>query len=99
MSGDLRLLIEEANVERRAEIRADSREKANENVVTWVYELGSETEDALEELHRSRSMIERRDTVGKNTSEVELLATERDRESRHEAACLRRLAGDLAADR
>ena len=97
VSGDLRLLIEEANVERRSVIRADSREKANENVVTWVYELGSETEDALEELHRSRSMIVRRDTAGKNTSEVELLATERDRESRHEAACLRRLAGDLAA--
>ena len=97
VSGDLRLLIEEANVERRALIRADSREKANENVVTWVYKLGSETEDALEELHRSRSMIERRDTAGKNTSEFELLATERDRASRHEAACLRRLAGDMAA--
>ena len=94
---DLALHIEEATAERRAELRADSREKAGENIVTWVYELADDTWDELLELHRSRSMIERRDTAGKNTTEVELLGTERGREARHESAALTRLARDLAA--
>jgi len=97
VAGDLALHIEEATAERRAELRADSREKAGENVVTWVYELAGDTWDALLELHRSRSMIDRRDTAGKNATEVELLGTERGREARHESAALQRLARDLAA--
>ena len=97
VAGDLALHIEEANAERRAELRAGSREKAGENVVTWVYELGDDTWDALLELHRSRSMIDRRDTAGKTATEVELLASERLREAHHESTVLRRLARNLAA--
>ncbi|MCY3844767.1 MAG: hypothetical protein OXH69_14630 [Acidobacteria bacterium] len=88
VAGDLALHIEEATAERRTELRAGSREKAGENVVTWVYELADDTWDALRELHRSRSMIERRDTAGKNATEVELLGAERGREAHHESAAL-----------
>jgi hypothetical protein len=95
--GDLPLHIEEANEARRAELRAASREQANENRITWAYELSPDAWDAFVELHRTRSMIERRDTPSKTPAEVELLGEERERERRHEAAALQRLARDLAA--
>ena len=97
ISGDLPLHIDEADQSRRAELRTASREQANENRVTWVYDLSPDTWNALLELHRSRSMIERRDTASKTPAEVELLGEERERERRHEATTLKRLAGDLAA--
>lgn len=97
VSGDLPLQIEEADAARRDALRTASRESANENVVTWVYELERDTWDALVELHRSRTMIERRDTPNKTATEVELLGEERERERRHEATALKRLARDLGA--
>jgi len=97
VSGDLPLHIDEADQPRRDELRAASRERTNENRVTWVYELSPDTWDALLELQRSRSMIERRDTPNKTSAEVELLGEERERERRHEATALQRFARDLAA--
>lgn len=95
--GDLPLHIDEADTARREIIRAASRERANENRITWTYELSPDTWDALVELHRSRSMIERRDTAGKSPAEVELLGEERDRERRQESQAVTALARDLAA--
>lgn len=97
VAGDLPLHIDEADTARRDDLRAASRETANENRITWAYELSPDTWDALVELHRSRTMIERRDTPNKTPAEVELLGEEREREARHERTALQRLARDLAA--
>lgn len=97
VAGDLPLHIEEADQDRRDDLRAASREKANENRITWVYQLSPDTWDALIELHRSRLMVERRDTPNKTSAEVELIGEERQREARHERTAIQRLAHDLAA--
>jgi hypothetical protein len=95
--GDLQLHIDDADTARREIIRAGSRERANENRITWTYELSPDTWNALVELYRSRSMIERRDTASKSTAEIELLGEERDRERRQESAAVTALARNLAA--
>ncbi len=97
--GDLPLHIDEANPARREELRSASRENANANRLTWTYELSpnNDTWNALLELHRSRTMIERRDTPNKTPTEVELLGEERERERRLETTTLQRIARDLAA--
>lgn len=97
VSGDLSLMIEEADPLRREALRTSSREAANENAVTWVYELQPDTWDALHELHRSRTMIERRDTPNKTATEIELLGEERLRAQDREGTTIQRLARDLAA--
>ena len=97
VSGDLLLHIDEADHDRREDLRAASRERANDNRITWTYTLSPDTWDALLELHRSRSMVERRDTSNKTAAEVELLGEERERERRHESTALQRMTRDLAA--
>lgn len=97
VAGDLPLHLDEADTARRDDLRAASRETANENRITWVYEVSPDTWEALVELHRSRTMIERRDTPNKTPAEVELLGEERAREARHERTALQRLGRDLAA--
>ena len=96
-AGDLALHIDQADELQREVLRGESRESANSNEVTWVYELSDDTWDTLEELHRSRTMIERNDVPNKTATDVELIGEERERERRHEDASLRRLARDLAA--
>ena len=95
--GDLSLHIDETDMSRREAIRASSRESANENRVTWVYEISTATWDALVELHRSRAMIERRDTAAKTAADIELLGEERERERRNEKIALDALTRDLAS--
>ena len=97
VSGDLSLMIEESDLRHREAQRARSRESANENAVTWVYELRPDTWEALHELHRSRTMIERRDTPNRSATEIELLGEERRRAGGHETTALQRLERDLAA--
>jgi hypothetical protein len=97
IAGDLPLHIEEADQARRDDLRAASRERANENRITWTYALSPDTWNALVELHRSRTMIDRRDTANKTPAEVELLGEERERERRNDATALQRLGRDLAA--
>lgn len=94
--GDLALDIEEADQLRRESIRTASRESANQNRITWVYDLSTETWNCLLELHRSRSMIERRDTANKTAEEIELLGEERERRRRHEHNALSSLRNDLS---
>jgi hypothetical protein len=95
--GDLSLHIDEADRPRREAIRASSRESANENRITWVYEISPGTWDALVELHRSRAMIERRDTATKTAADIELLGEERERGRRNEKVALDALTRDLAS--
>ena len=97
--GELPLHIAEADDAERNDLRAESRESANQEVVYWVYELASDTWEALLDLHRSRVMIERRDTPNKPTVDVGLLAEERERERRYEATALQRLTRDLTSGR
>ena len=97
VAGDLLLLIEEATTARRNDLRAESRESANEQAVNWVYTLAADTEDGLHELYRSRSMIKGRDTSNKTAADVGLLAEERARERRHEATTKQRLTCDLTS--
>jgi hypothetical protein len=95
--GDVLLHIDEADVARREVLRASSREKANENRITWTYNLSPDTWDAFLELHRSQTMIQRREVAHKTPADVELLGEERDRERRCERAALNALTRDLAA--
>jgi hypothetical protein len=95
--GDIALHIEEADVNRRADLRNLSREAAARARVTWVFEESEDTYEAVLELHRSRTMIERKDTPSKTAAEVELLGGERARQGRWEHFVSDRLARDLAA--
>jgi hypothetical protein len=95
--GDIALHIEEADVSRRADLRNLSREAAARARVTWVFEESDDTYEAVLELHRSRTMIERKDTPSKTAAEVELLGGERTRQSRWEHLVSERLARDLVS--
>jgi hypothetical protein len=95
--GDIALHIEEADVDRRADLRNLSRETAARARVTWVFEESDDTYQAVLELHRSRTMIERKDTASKTAAEVELLSGERSRQGHWEHMVSDRLARDLAA--
>jgi hypothetical protein len=93
--GDIALHIEEADSTRRADLRTLSREAATRARVTWVFTESEDTYAAILELHRSRSMIERKDTPSKTATEVELLGEERARLARWERLAAERLARDL----
>lgn len=95
--GDIALHIEEADSTRRADLRNLSREAAATTRVTWVFTEDPDTYEAVRELHRSRSMIERKDTPSKSAAEVELLGEERARLARWERLAAERLARDLVA--
>ncbi|CAJ1501191.1 BREX system P-loop protein BrxC [[Mycobacterium] burgundiense] len=93
--GDIALHIEEADAGRRSDLRSLSREAAAKTRLTWAFEESPDTYEAILELHRSRSMIERRDTPSKTVAEVELLGEERVRQTRWERLVAERLARDL----
>jgi hypothetical protein len=95
--GDIALHIDEADNQRRADLRNFSREAAAKARVTWVFDQSDDTYEALLELHRSRSMIERKDTASKTAAEVELIGEERTRQAHWERLLSERLARDLAA--
>lgn len=97
VGGEVQLEIEEADSARREAIRQASREAAHQNRITWVYELSDETWNSLTEMHRSRTMIERRDTPNKTAEEIQLLGEERERMRRHESGAIHGLKRDLAA--
>ena len=99
VTGELPLHIAEVGDSERDDLRAESRESAHQKVVNWIYGLASDTWEALVDLHRSRVMIERRDTPNKPTADVGLLAEERERERRYEATALQRLTRDLTSGR
>jgi hypothetical protein len=95
--GDLDLRMEEADKAQRDVLRTASREGANKNRITWAYQISLDTREALAEVHRSASMIERRDTPAKAQADVGLLAEERERQRRYEKAAILELTRDLAA--
>lgn len=94
--GEVLLSIEEADVDRRDDLRQLSREQANESRVTWVYSLGNDTYDGIVDLHRSTEMIRLKDTPSKNQADIELLADERKRQAGAQRQVVERLTRDLA---
>jgi hypothetical protein len=97
VDGDIALHIDETDLAQLDDLRATSRAKDAEDRVTWAYQVTSDTWDALHELHRSRTMIQRRDTASKTPTDHELLGEERSREKRLTNTALQRLTRDLAA--
>jgi hypothetical protein len=95
--GQLQLEVVEALPNQRDTLRSVSRETANANRVKWVHEVSPATWDALRELHRSKTIIERRDRPNKTATEVELLGQERQRLSSAQASALSGLREDLCA--
>lgn len=95
LDGDIPLMIQELDGERREALRAESREHAAEATIWWVYEPSADTYDAIVELHRSQQMIARKEAATKSAAEMELLGEERERARRWERAVATRLSRDL----
>ena len=95
--GDVALHVEEADAARRDQLRKSSREEAAANRVTWLYSLGDETYQSIEEWYRSDAMIKSKETPSKTPAEVELLGEERQRLSRIERQLTERLTRDMTA--
>ena len=93
--GDVALHIEEADPTGRADLRASSHEPSAGNRIVWAWSESSDTYEAIVELHRSDTMIDRKDTPSKTAAEVELLGDERTRRTRHENLVRERLSRDL----
>jgi hypothetical protein len=95
--GDVQLHVEEADQARRDQLRAQSRDEAAKNHVTWVYTLSTDTYETIVEWYRSDEMIKAKDTPSKTASEIELLGEERQRLARFERQLIDRLARDLTS--
>lgn len=93
--GEVALHIEEADGDRRDQLRSLSREDAAKSRVTWVYTLEDDTYEATVEWYRSDEMIKAKDNPSKTAAEVELLGEERQRLARVERRLTDRLVRDL----
>ncbi len=97
--GDLTLSFEDHPEERYDEVRATSRRDDQHTRITWAYQISETTFETLLEVHRSREIIQRRDTPTKSPAELELIGEERERLRRNEAKALVRLTADLISGR
>jgi hypothetical protein len=93
--GAVALLIEEADQDRQAELRARSREQSAAATIWWLYEEPADTTDAVAEVFRSEEMIRRGERATPGTTEVQLLGEERNRLRRLERDALARIERDL----
>lgn len=97
--GDLTLSFEDHPEQRYDEVRAHSRRDDQNTRLTWAYQVSETTFETLLEVHRSREIIQRRDTPTKAPAELELVGEERERLRRNEAKALVRLTSDLISGR
>ena len=97
--GDLTLSFEDHPEQRYDEVRANSRQDDQKTRLTWAYQVSESTFETLLEVHRSREIIQRRDTPTKSPAELELVGEERERLRRSEAKALVRLTSDLIGGR
>jgi len=93
--GDIALLIEEADQDRQAELRARSREQSAAATIWWLYQEAVDTTDALTEVFRGEEMIRRGERATPGPAEVQLLGEERNRLRRLERDALAKLERDL----
>lgn len=98
-SGEIPLVIEEADDSRRAELVVLTREASQGNRIWWTYSMSNDTNQALEELHKSGQMIARRDTASRSGLDAELIAQEKRRESEWLDKARRGLEADLLKGR
>lgn len=97
--GELTLSFEDHPEERYDEVRAQSRHEDQNTRITWAYQISESTFETLVEVHRSREIIQRRDTATRTPAELELLGEERERLRRNEAKALQGLTADLLRGR
>jgi hypothetical protein len=94
-AGEIPLILEEADDERIREIVALTREPKEKNRIWWTYVLSNDTNQALEELHKSSQMIARRDSSSRTGLDAELIAQEKRQQSDWEDKARRGLEADL----
>lgn len=95
--GDVPLHILEHDGKDLGDLKMESRVPANASRIWWTHSLSNETSQALEELHRSNEMIQRRSGAG--GADAELVARERRIASEWESRARRGLEADLDAGR
>lgn len=98
-TGDLTLAFEDHPEARYDDVRAASRRDDQHTRITWAYQVSESTFETFVEVHRSREIIQRRDTATRTPAELELLGEERERLRRNEAKALLGLTTDLMRGR
>ncbi|WP_120314218.1 BREX system P-loop protein BrxC [Mycolicibacterium monacense] len=98
-AGEVALIIEEADEDRLREIVAQTREPKERNRIWWTYTISNDTNQALEELHKSAQMIARRDTASRTGLDAELIAQEKRQQFEWEDKARRGLEADLMKGR
>lgn len=97
--GDVPLVVIEQEPAGLGDIVTESRSKANVNRIWWTHTLSNATLQALEELHKSLEMTNRRQASARGGEDVELVARERRLATEWEDKARRGLENDLAAGR
>lgn len=97
--GDIPLVIVEQESNALDDLVTESRLKTNANRIWWTHVLSNATQQALEELHKSSEMIQRRQGGARGGAEAELVARERRLADEWEAKARRGLEADLGVGR
>lgn len=79
-----------------AELVPSTRERAAANLVVWWFRRSDPAWAALQDVFRSRTMVERHTSASMSETTRELVAEERARQRRHEAQFVARLRADLS---
>jgi hypothetical protein len=89
-------VIASTHADHRDELRELSRESTSATRVFWIFNA-DDSRPALEQLHKSERMLERRDVASKTSADGPLIADEKTRQARAERQVLDALATALAA--
>lgn len=88
-------VIASTHAEHRDDLRQLSRESTSATRVFWIFDA-NEVRAALEQLHKSERMLERRDVASKTTADGPLIADEKTRQARAERQVLDALSAALS---
>lgn len=97
--GDVPLVVAEQDPATLGDLLADSRRKINASKIWWTHTLSNATQQALEELHKSTEMVNRRQASAGTGADAELVGREKRLADEWRAKALRGLEGDLVAGR
>ena len=97
--GDIPLVVVEQDQADLGDIVTEARAKANASRIWWTHTLSNATEQALEELHKSQEMINRRQASARGGEDAELVAREKRVAAEWEAKARRGVEADLAQGR
>jgi hypothetical protein len=93
--GDVPLVVVERGPANLDELVRESRTSTNSNRIWWSHTLSNATQQALEELHKSLEMINRRQASARTGADAELVAREKRLAEEWEKKARRGLAADL----